>query len=92
MPQYSKEVISEKTLILWLVISSATTGLCVFIGAVAVYFIHDCWPLGAIVHKGGSCLNKVEPFVLQFLPLAFGITIGTVLTIKINKSKSRDGK
>lgn len=81
----SKEIISEKTVLLWLVISSVTTGLCILLGGVVVYLIFDCWPIGNIFQKAGSCLGKVQPSMLQFLPLVIGIVIGTILTIKNSK-------
>ena len=83
MSLFSKDIVSEKTLILWLVMSSVTTGLCVLVGGVVVLLIFDCWPIGSIVQLEGSCLNKVQPPALQLLPLVIGVILGTILTTKV---------
>ena len=89
MSPFSKDIVSEKTLILWLVISSVTTGLCILAGGVVVWLIFDCWPIGSIFQKAGSCLNKVQPPALQFLPVVIGVILGTILTIKNTRQGQR---
>jgi hypothetical protein len=78
----SKEIVSEKTLIQWLVYSTLATIGFALLGAVIVYLAYSCWPLGAIVKASGSCLDHVQPTLLIFLPLLLGVITGTGLTIK----------
>lgn len=80
-----KEVISERIIMLWLGLTVASSIVCILIAGLFVYFIYDCWPIGRYQMNEGTCLSKVQPDILYFLPMIAGILIGTVLTRVMRK-------
>ena len=75
-----KQIVSEKTIILWLVLTVASSMACILIAGLLVYLIYDCWPIGRSLTGENACLSKIQPDILHFLPMILGILIGTVLT------------
>jgi hypothetical protein len=80
-----KEVFSEATVFLWLALTVASLIVCMLIGAVLIYLIYDCWPIARQQLGNGICLSKIQPPILQFLPIIAGIALGTVLTAVMKK-------
>ncbi len=84
MSLFTKEIISEKTIIIWLVASAASTILALLLSSIIVYLIYDCWPLTKYQVLDNICLIKLEPNYLKFIPILFGIIFGTILTFKLS--------
>jgi len=80
-----KEVVSEATVFLWLALTVASSIICMLIGAVLIYLIHDCWPIARQQLGDDICLSKIQPPILQFVPILTGIALGTVLTLVMKK-------
>jgi hypothetical protein len=80
-----KEFVSEATVFLWLALTVASSIVCMLVGAVLVYLTYDCWPIARQQLGGGICLSKIQPPILQFLPILAGIGLGTILTMVMKK-------
>ena len=80
-----KKIISERTIIIWLGLTVASSIVCILIAGLFVYIIYDCWPIGRYQMNEGNCLLNVQPEILHFLPMIAGIILGTVLTRMLKK-------
>lgn len=80
-----KQVISEKTLLIWIVSSAAFSVAIMIPGALIILGIYGCWPIGAYV-GADDCLAQVGPSFLRFLPPILGFVAGTILTLRMRKT------
>ena len=85
MSIFTKTVVSEKAVLLWIIMCAIATIVSALLGGVIIYFIYDCWPVTRI-QFGGSCLSKIQPGFLQFLPLVTGVVAGSMATVKLLKT------
>ena len=83
MSKLNENVISEKTLILWLFLSAISTIACMLVSAVVVFFVYDCWPIERYPTGEGLCLSRVKPPSLVFVPMIIGVLMGSLLTRKM---------
>jgi len=79
MSIFTSQVISERTIIIWLIYTVLASIPVILIAGVIVYTLYGCWPL---TRYGNNCLTNIQPSYLVFAPMAIGIIIGIVLTIK----------
>jgi hypothetical protein len=84
MAFFNKEIISEKTLLIWLICTVLSGIALMLVFSMIIYSIYGCWPLGGY-RAGGSCLSNLPHIFFYFLPSILGIIIGTLLTRKINR-------
>ena len=85
MSFFNKQIISEKTLVIWFV-CSVLSGLVIgLIFGAFIYLIYGCFPLRGSLSESGECLSHLPHFGLIFLPCVLGCVVGVVWTRKINK-------
>ena len=82
----TKQIISEKTLILWVVFSVLSGVLYILAGALLIFFVYDCWPLPGHQPGFNACFSHVVPSHAILLPVFLGALTGVFLTITYNKS------
>lgn len=85
MTVFNKEIIFEKTIVIWLVTTTILTMLSLILAGVIVFAMNDCWPLTRYPVLDNICLAKLEPSYLKFIPILLGLFFGTVLTFKLSK-------
>jgi hypothetical protein len=80
-----KQIIDDKTLLLWLVLSVFSVIGFIVTGSIIVFIVYGCWPLHGFEIYGGGCLSRVASPYLYLLPCVLGVVVGTVLTKKITR-------
>jgi hypothetical protein len=83
-----KEIISEKTLLTWILSAAISTIVCLLITVFVVYLKYDCWLMYQHQLAGGTCDADINLEIVSAIPIVLGFIIGTILTIKITKSDS----
>jgi len=84
MPLFTKNIVSEKTILLGLIYTFVATLGCLFVFSIGIYLIYDCWPLSRYQFNSGICLENIQPQYLKFIPIVLGVLLGTIFTIKFN--------
>jgi len=82
MSIFTKNIISEKALLLWVIYTFAATLVSLLVASIIIYFVYDCWPLSRYQFNGGICLEKIQPHYIKFIPIIFGIISGSILAFK----------
>jgi hypothetical protein len=78
----NKQIISEKTLILWLIFSVLSAIFYILAGALLIFLVYDCWPLRGLQPGFAACFSHLVPSYAILLPLFLGALTGILLTIK----------
>jgi hypothetical protein len=84
MAFFNREIISEKTMLVWLICTVLSGIALMLVFSMIIYLIYGCWPVGGY-RAGGSCLSNLPHLSFYFLPSILGIIIGTLLTRKITR-------
>lgn len=63
----SKQIVSEKTVLIWLVLSVLSSIAFLVVGSVIVYILYDCWPFRSIHPGQGDCLSGIAPIYYYLL-------------------------
>ena len=82
MSKKRKEIISEKTVVIWLLSCVLISIICSMFDTIVIYFIYDCWMFRQV--GTDSCSGKIPQFIF-FIPSVIGLVVGTILTRKIVK-------
>ena len=85
MSIFTKNVISEQAMLLWVVYTLAASLCCMLVASIFIYFIYDCWPLSRYQFNGGICLEKIQPHYVKFVPLVLGVLLGSFFAFKSRK-------
>lgn len=85
MSIFTKNILSEETLLTWLVYTFAATLFSILVFSIIVYIQFDCWPLSRYQFESGICLENIQPHYMKFIPIALGFFLGVILTIKLKK-------
>ncbi len=89
MSIFNKEIISEKTIIIWIVLSALIGIVCTIIESIFIKFTYGCWPMGDVVTN--HCLDNIDSNFLLILPMIISFVAATFLTvIIIRKEKNVD--
>jgi len=83
MSLFTKQIISEKTLLIWLLMSVISSLVCELITVVIVYLFYGCWITFAHDLAGGKCSADFNQVIVYAAPVVIGVIIGTVLTRKV---------
>ena len=78
-----KEIISDRTLLIWMFTVTFTGIVFLLPTAIIAYFIFDCWIMFQHQLAGGKCEADVNVLMVLSIPIALGILIGTLITRKI---------
>ena len=88
MSLFTKQIVSEKTLLTWLFMSVISSLVCELITVVIVYLIYGCWITYAHDLAGGECSADFNKTLVYAAPIVIGVIIGTLLTRKAIKDDS----
>lgn len=89
----NKEIISEKTLTMWIMFWVLSATVFILAASFYLYLTYDCWPLSSIRPGRVHCFSEVLPSYLYLLPAIFGSVTGTFLTkLYIKKSGAPSAK
>lgn len=78
------QVVSERTLLVWMLLCVVATIGSSIVGAVAIWIAYGCWPIG-LTQIGSGCLSQIEPAYLVFSPLLIGVIAASLLAFRIAK-------
>jgi len=80
MSIFTRQVISERTIFIWLAYSFVCTLIAILLAGAIVYFNFDCWPVTRYLPVSNACLANIQPDYLVFAPIVLGGIAGTLLT------------
>ena len=84
-----KDLISDRTLLIWL-FTTVITGIGFsLITAVVIYMMYDCWIMYQHQLAGGKCSADVNIELITAIPITLGVVVGTILTRKIIKDEKK---
>lgn len=72
------KIISDRALLIWLIACGLASLILALVASVAAWFILGCWPFGTS-QASASCLARIEPAFLKFLPMASGALIALII-------------
>lgn len=90
MSLLTRQVISEQSIILWLLYTVAASIVSILIAGVIVYALYDCWPVTRYLPGSNACLANIKPDYLVFAPIMAGLIIGTLLTVNASHNNKQD--
>ena len=80
MSIFNQQIISERTIFIWLAYTFVTCLAAILLAGVIVYFLYDCWPVTRYQPGSSACLAKIQPGYLVFAPMVLGVILGVILT------------
>lgn len=83
MSDKKKEFISDKTMLIWIMVSAVSTIIFLLITTFIAYLIFDCWIMFQHQLAGGSCGPGVNLLKIISIPVTLGFVTGALLTRKI---------
>lgn len=95
MSRDKKEFLSDKTLLIWILLSAISSIFCSLVTDFIVYLVSGCWIMFQHQLAGGSCSAELNMGLIIPIPLVLGLIIGTVLTrraVKTDSSSTAESK